>query len=98
MNTPWILGLHHLTRALLIALILPSMISVSLAVAPVSYKVSGVVTAVSPPLQSPCPPRGEERMEKALGIGGMFFRANDPAALSQWYQVHLGITPTPSSY
>ena len=37
-------------------------------------------------------------MEKALGIGGMFFRANNPAALSQWYQVHLGITPTPSSY
>src|SRR5262245_13627029 len=37
-------------------------------------------------------------MEKALGIGGVFFRANDPAALSQWYRDHFGITPTPSSY
>jgi hypothetical protein len=32
------------------------------------------------------------------GIGGLFFRGRDPAALSLWYQEHLGITPTPSSY
>lgn len=25
------------------------------------------------------------------GIGGFFFRANDPAALTAWYRVHLGI-------
>ncbi|MBV8724886.1 MAG: VOC family protein [Candidatus Eremiobacteraeota bacterium] len=25
------------------------------------------------------------------GIGGVFFRAKDPAALSLWYQTHLGI-------
>ncbi len=37
-------------------------------------------------------------MEKALGIGGLFFRAKDSAALGQWYQAHLGISPTPSSY
>lgn len=26
-----------------------------------------------------------------LGIGGLFFRANDPDALSAWYREHLGV-------
>lgn len=26
-----------------------------------------------------------------LGIGGLFFRARDPAVLTQWYRDHLGI-------
>ncbi len=30
-------------------------------------------------------------MERALGIGGVFFRARDGKALSQWYAQHLGI-------
>lgn len=25
------------------------------------------------------------------GIGGIFFRANDPAALRAWYLEHLGV-------
>jgi glyoxylase I family protein len=29
---------------------------------------------------------------KVTGIGGIFFRAQDPAALNDWYCVHLGIT------
>ena len=37
-------------------------------------------------------------MEKVTGIGGLFFRAKDPAALARWYQEHLGITVTPTSY
>jgi len=37
-------------------------------------------------------------MERVIGIGGLFFRARDPAALGQWYLQHLGITLTPSSY
>jgi len=28
---------------------------------------------------------------KITGIGGVFFRAKDPDALSDWYQKHLGI-------
>jgi predicted enzyme related to lactoylglutathione lyase len=28
------------------------------------------------------------------GIGGFFFRARDPAALAEWYRVHLGIAFT----
>ena len=26
-----------------------------------------------------------------LGIGGLFFRANDPDALNAWYKEHLGV-------
>ena len=37
-------------------------------------------------------------MEKVTGIGGLFFRAHDPTALGRWYQQHLGISLTPSSY
>lgn len=29
--------------------------------------------------------------EKAVGLGGVFFRADDPKALSDWYATHLGI-------
>ena len=27
------------------------------------------------------------------GIGGLFFRASDPGALTAWYRQHFGITP-----
>jgi glyoxylase I family protein len=36
--------------------------------------------------------------EKVLGIGGVFFRARDPAALAEWYEKHLGIAKVPKSY
>lgn len=29
--------------------------------------------------------------ERVTGIGGIFFKAKDPVALSQWYKKHLGI-------
>ena len=28
---------------------------------------------------------------RVLGVGGIFFRSNDPARLGAWYQQHLGI-------
>lgn len=37
-------------------------------------------------------------MERAQGIGGFFFRADDPDALSAWYAEHLGVTAPPASY
>jgi predicted enzyme related to lactoylglutathione lyase len=37
-------------------------------------------------------------MERVTGIGGLFFRARDPAALAQWYRDHLGVTMVPSNY
>ena len=35
-------------------------------------------------------------MEAVMGIGGMFFRAKDPDALSRWYADHLGVAPIPT--
>jgi len=32
-------------------------------------------------------------MERVTGIGGVFLRAKDPAALFAWYRDHLGIDP-----
>jgi glyoxylase I family protein len=54
---------------------------------------------------SPAPPSpaaakhesGGTQMEKVAGIGGLFFRAQDPKALGQWYLDHLGIALTPTS-
>ena len=37
-------------------------------------------------------------MEKVSGIGGLFFRAKDPASLGQWYRDHLGVTLVPPNY
>ena len=31
-------------------------------------------------------------MAKVVGLGGIFFKAADPAALSAWYTQHLGLT------
>jgi len=36
--------------------------------------------------------------ERVQGIGGLFFRSRDPKALAEWYQLHLGIDPTPTEY
>lgn len=30
-------------------------------------------------------------MDRVTGIGGIFFKARDPAALREWYRVHLGV-------
>ncbi|MGH1465229.1 MAG: VOC family protein [Cognatishimia sp.] len=32
-------------------------------------------------------------MQKVNGIGGFFFRCEDPQAIAEWYQTHLGIDP-----
>ncbi|MCG8488573.1 MAG: VOC family protein [Chromatiales bacterium] len=37
-------------------------------------------------------------MEKVTGIGGLFFRAEDPAKLASWYAQHLGVTQVPTDY
>ena len=37
-------------------------------------------------------------MERVTGIGGLFFRAKDPDALTRWYRDHLGIDEPPASY
>jgi hypothetical protein len=42
-------------------------------------------------------PRSKE-VQKVVGIGGLFFRARDPALLARWYEQHLGIATIPTSY
>jgi predicted enzyme related to lactoylglutathione lyase len=37
-------------------------------------------------------------MQHVTGIGGLFFRSKDPAALGQWYKDHLGIDLMPGDY
>jgi glyoxylase I family protein len=37
-------------------------------------------------------------MEKVTGIGGVFFRSSDPAALGKWYEAHLGVSLTPADF
>ena len=37
-------------------------------------------------------------MEKVLGIGGFFFRAENPDELGRWYEQNLGIRPPPPDY
>lgn len=34
-------------------------------------------------------------MERATGIGGVFFKARDPKALLEWYRSNLGLDPAP---
>ena len=40
----------------------------------------------------------ETTMEKVTGIGGLFFRSEDPGSLAKWYEQHLGVSVVPSSY
>jgi glyoxylase I family protein len=37
-------------------------------------------------------------VERVTGIGGLFFRAQDPGHLASWYAEHLGVDPPPESY
>ncbi len=69
-------------------------------------QLGGAAQTATPPTTSASPAAaavrnelaGGTEMEKVTGIGGLFFRAHDPTALAQWYQQHLGVTPTPANY
>ena len=37
-------------------------------------------------------------MERVTGVGGFFFRAEDPGALSRWYAERLGVPAPPTEY
>ena len=39
-----------------------------------------------------------DQRQKVLGIGGFFFRADDPEALAVWYLEHLGVDRVPGDY
>lgn len=37
-------------------------------------------------------------MERITGLGGIFFRAENPDSLGEWYQQHFGINVVPDDY
>lgn len=41
---------------------------------------------------------GMQVKETVAGIGGLFFRAENPSALGRWYEEHLGVSPVPTDY
>jgi len=43
-------------------------------------------------------PQTDPPGERVEGIGGFFFRSQDPKALAAWYQQHLGVDPIPTSH
>ena len=43
------------------------------------------------------PPK-EHNMQKVLGIGGLFFKSENPESLAKWYETNLGISLVPKSY
>ena len=43
-------------------------------------------------------PDKERNMQKVLGIGGLFFRSENPERLAKWYETNLGISLVPTSY
>ena len=51
---------------------------------------------VAPAVTDPSSNAESGGIERVSGIGGLFFRAQDPSAVAQWYQKHLGISLTPS--
>ena len=51
------------------------------------------LASISPASAADAAPR-----EKVDGIGGFFFRAQDPKKLALWYKDELGITTVPTSY
>ena len=61
-------------------------------------------TAIQPMISLPCARAAVRRDRrrngngKSNGVGGPFLRAHDPTALGRWYQQHLGVSLTPSSY
>jgi predicted enzyme related to lactoylglutathione lyase len=42
-------------------------------------------------LNNSTPTNQLQQMKKVTGIGGIFFKAKDPAKMRDWYQQHLGI-------
>src|SRR5215213_10176266 len=50
---------------------------------------STVIFAELPSSPNHC--KSEVHMKRVIGIGGIFFKANDAPALQAWYKRHLGI-------
>ena len=65
-------------------------VAAGMSILPESILSESTVGAQQAPLSA-----NQQPKESVAGIGGFFFRANDPKALAQWYQDHLGVLITP---
>ena len=59
---------------------------------------AGLFASIGVASTQPPPPQAAPAMERVEGIGGFFFKAQDPKALAQWYADHLGVGVTPTDY
>src|ERR1700719_3842701 len=59
--------------------------------------IAGLDGPLAQAAEAVAPPESITKMEKVLGIGGLFFRAKDPVSLGRWYKENLGIALTPAS-
>jgi len=55
-----------------------------------------VLLVVTPASAFAADPPNEGNMQKVLGIGGLFFRSENPKSLAKWYETHLGISLVPT--
>ena len=61
--------------------------------------VAGLVCGLTAPASAQSnAPAADMPVQRVLGIGGFFFRAQDPKMLAEWYRANLGINLTPTSY
>ena len=67
-------------------------------IAPSLILACALVAGASDRSAAQSPPETTPTMERVTGIGGFFFKATDPKALAAWYEQHLGVTRTPTSY
>ncbi len=51
---------------------------------------------VAPGCASAAEPGNTRDMQKVLGIGGLFFKSENPGQLAKWYETYLGISLVPT--
>lgn len=56
-----------------------------------------IIAALALTLLISIPANASER-QYVLGFGGIFFKAENPAELAKWYEQHLGVKRTPTTY
>jgi len=57
-----------------------------------------LLLVVTPASAFAADPPKENKTQRVLGIGGLFFRSENPKQLAKWYETNLGISPVPMSH
>jgi len=57
-----------------------------------------LLLAIAPASASAADPTKQGNTQKVLGIGGFFFKSENPKQLAKWYETYLGISPVPTSH